>query len=136
MSQETPAQLVAIAAVGRIGEEPFLKVSSQKVEEVALRRNVEVGKVSAFEAGERGVLLFASSIGEGRAVEPVSGAIQGRQAEPVALGIVPVRAGQSPIHVFEDPDRGRAGAVFAGGEKALEEGRGRARFVRVQDQQG
>jgi hypothetical protein len=49
MAQELPAQLVAVATVRRIGEEPFLQVGAQHFEKVALRGDPEVGEYALFQ---------------------------------------------------------------------------------------
>jgi hypothetical protein len=51
MAQELPAQLVAVASVGRVGEEPFLQVGSQHLEEIALRGDPKVGEYALFQIG-------------------------------------------------------------------------------------
>jgi hypothetical protein len=49
MTQKPPAQLVAVAAVGGVGKEPFLQVGAQHLEEFLLGRDAEVGKLCALQ---------------------------------------------------------------------------------------
>jgi hypothetical protein len=88
MAQDLPAQLVAVAPVGGVGEEPFLQVGAQHFEEVALRRDPKVGNYALFQLGYQGVLLLGSAIGEGGAAAPTGGEIQRCKAEPVGVSLV------------------------------------------------
>ncbi len=64
---------------------------------------------------------------------PEGDTVQRRQAQPVGLRIALVRARESPVHVGEDADPGRAGAVLVGGEEALEDSRGSSCLLGVQN---
>src|SRR5215212_6599867 len=135
MAQKPPGQLVAVAAVGRVGEETLLKVGEQRLEEVALRRDSEVRELFPLEFGYQSVLLGGNAVGEGHAVALAGSEIQRRQADPVGLGPLPIRARQSTVHVGESADLGRPGTVLVGGEEALEERSRRPCLVWGQNQQ-
>ncbi|MEZ4835832.1 MAG: hypothetical protein R2873_28185 [Caldilineaceae bacterium] len=129
VAEDAPAQLVFVAAVQRIGEESFLHVGAGQGEEILLARRVEVGQITVFHATQQRVLLIGRGVGEDTADFVHGGAVQRRQPQPVRFALIPVRPGQRPIHIVHHTDFHRAGDLV-GGEDALEQRRGGARFVK------
>jgi len=136
MAQELPAQLVAVASVGRVREESLLQVGSQHLEEVSLRGNPEVREYAPFQLGYQGVLFLGGAVGEGHAIAQAGGEIQRRQAEPVGLGFIPVCARERPVQITQDAYPYRSRTVLIARKEAFEERRDRPCFVRGQNQQG
>jgi hypothetical protein len=125
VAEEPPAQLVAVAAVHRVGEQPLLEMGPEHGEQLPLVGHVEAGQPAPLQVGQQGVLILGVGVGEGPAGALPGHPVDRGQAEPVGVGLVPVGAGQGPVEVGEDADGGGAGAVLVGREQPLEDrGRG------------
>jgi hypothetical protein len=135
VAEKPPSQLVVVAAVGGVGEEAFLQVFTQHIEEALLGRGKEVRELSALQFPHQLVLLLDLAVGEGITAELLRGAIQCGQPEPVGFYLVRVRPRQCTIQVGDHPYLGRAGSVLVGREHALEERRRGAGLVPIEGDQ-
>ena len=136
MAQELPAQLVAVTAVGRVGEEPFLQVGTQHFEEVTLRGDPKVGEYALFQLDYQGILHLGGAFGEGNAAMPTGSEIQRCQTKSVSIGLILVCASQSPVQVGENSYPYRSRTVLIGWEETFEDRRSRPCLIRGQNQQG
>ena len=68
MPQKPPADLVTVAAVGRVREEPLLQVGAQQLEKLLLERDPEVRQFPSLQFRDHGVPLLRIALGEGSAV--------------------------------------------------------------------
>ena len=80
MAEEAPAELVAVAAVGRIAEEPLLQVRSHELEERTLVRRHPTRNLAAFQITEQIVLRRFFGARESHTVSGLANAIEQRQA--------------------------------------------------------
>ena len=128
MAKDAPAQFTLVAAMQRIGEEPFLHVGAQEGEEVLLGWGVEVGQLAAFQALQQCVLLAGRRICKDTADRVQGSPIQRSQPQTIDLTLTAVGAGQRPIHIGQHTDFNRAGRLIRR-KDALEQRRRRPRFV-------
>jgi len=132
VAQRSPAKLVAIAAVGRVGEEPFLHMRTQQREELLLRRRLHVRQRPRLQAGDQRILLRGCAVGQRCAICCMGGLVEYTQAQAVDLGELTICARKRQVEILDHADLDRAGAGSIGGKHPLEQRGGCARLMRIE----
>src|SRR5947209_1150638 len=135
MSQKFPAQLVLVAAVGWIGEEPLLQVSEQHLKELVLWRKEELGENALFECDNQLFLLPGRTGGKGCPMPRPGSAVKCCQSKPIEIHLLPVRSRQRAVQIDTGADRAGTGSRIVSGEEPLEYGRDGSCLVRSECQQ-
>ena len=133
MAEYAPTRLVAVTAVGRIGEEPFLQVRPQELEEGSTVGGCwDVCELVALEACDQRILCGGCALDEGLREAAERGLVERGEAGSVGRDVLRFGAGEGSVEVGDDADVGCARAVLISGEEALEGGRDGARLLRVE----
>src|SRR5579884_2205178 len=135
ISEQAPADEVAIASMRRIAEHPLAYVHPQQVEELLGGGRREARRRAGLEVAQHSVLLLLREVAEGGAVAGLAVGVQSREAGAVNLLQGDIGAGQRAVDVEDDAGFARAWPQRVGGDHARRDGIDRAALRRVEEQE-
>src|SRR3712207_1363738 len=123
MAQEPPAELVAVATVCGITEEPLSQVRPYELEELTLVRHFPARNLPTLQIRDQVFLGRFLRAREAHAMSGQTRAIEQREADAIDRPMSAIWARQSPVEVGKRTDCVSTGTGFAGRKHPREDRR-------------